>query len=62
MVNDEPWFKGRSSATVLGYSNTNKAIIEHVDEEDKDTIQHLVSLVRGNDSLPPVTYNISQNF
>ena len=30
-----PWFEGKELATLLGYKNTNDAIIKHVDEEDK---------------------------
>lgn len=35
LVNDEPFFVGKDVAEVLGYSNTQKAILNHVDEEDK---------------------------
>ncbi|MDT2662711.1 phage antirepressor [Enterococcus hulanensis] len=35
VINDEPYFVGKDVATVLGYSNTPKAIRDHVDEEDK---------------------------
>lgn len=31
----EPWFVGKDVAEVLGYSDPNKAIAMHVDEEDK---------------------------
>lgn len=31
----EPWFVGKDVAEVLGYSNPRKAIIDHVDMEDK---------------------------
>lgn len=31
----EPWFVGKDVATILGYSETAKAIRTHVDEEDK---------------------------
>lgn len=30
-----PWFVGRDVAAALGYSNTNKALADHVDPEDK---------------------------
>jgi prophage antirepressor-like protein len=33
--NGEPWFVGKDVATILGYSETAKAIRTHVDEEDK---------------------------
>lgn len=31
----EPWFVGKDVAEILGYSNPRKAVIDHVDEEDK---------------------------
>lgn len=33
--NCEPWFVGKDVAEILGYSDPNKAISMHVDEEDK---------------------------
>ena len=33
--NGEPWFVGKDVAKILGYKNTNAAIIQHVDEEDR---------------------------
>lgn len=32
---NEVWFVGRDIATALGYSDTNKAVAMHVDDEDK---------------------------
>ena len=34
-VDNEPWFVGKDVAEALGYSNPQKAIRDHVDEEDK---------------------------
>ena len=34
-VDGEPWFVGKDIAEVLGYSDTNKAVAMHVDNEDK---------------------------
>lgn len=34
-INNEPWFVGKDVAIILGYSNTRKALIDHVDDEDK---------------------------
>lgn len=34
-INEEPWFVGKDIAVALGYSNPRKAIIDHVDEDDK---------------------------
>ena len=35
MIDNDPWFVGKDVAEVLGYSNASKAVINHVDEEDK---------------------------
>ena len=35
MVNNEPWFVGKDVAEALGYSNASKAVMVHVDDEDK---------------------------
>lgn len=34
-INNEPWFAGKDVADALGYSNSRKAIIDHVHEDDK---------------------------
>lgn len=34
-INEEPYFVGKDVATILGYSNSRKALIDHVDDEDK---------------------------
>ena len=34
-INNEPWFVGKDVAEALGYTNPRKAIIDHVDKEDK---------------------------
>ena len=33
--NGDPWFVGKDVAEALGYSNSRKALSDHVDEEDK---------------------------
>lgn len=35
VINDNPWFVGKDVAEILGYSNTKKALADHVDPEDK---------------------------
>ena len=42
-ISGEPWFVGKDVAEVLGYSNTNEAVQEHVDEEDKLNSKTLLS-------------------
>lgn len=34
-INGVPYFVGKDVAEILGYSNTRKALLDHVDEEDK---------------------------
>ena len=36
--NGEPWFVGKDVADILGYTNSRKAISDHVDAEDKNTV------------------------
>lgn len=35
VIDNEPYFVGKDVAEILGYANPRKAIIDHVDEEDK---------------------------
>ena len=41
-VGGDPWFKGIDVATVLGYTNSRKAIIDHVDDDDKRKLEELM--------------------
>ena len=41
--NNETWFVGKDAAEILGYSNTQKAIRDHVDTEDKLTERFVLS-------------------
>lgn len=34
-IDDEPYFVGKDVANILGYSNPNKALRDHIDAEDK---------------------------
>lgn len=34
-INGEPWMVGKDVAVALGYENSRKAIVDHVDDEDK---------------------------
>lgn len=38
LINSEPWFIGKDVADVLGYSNSRKALNDHVDAEDKEVL------------------------
>lgn len=35
ILNNNPWFVGKDVAECLGYTNSKKAIRDHVDDEDK---------------------------
>ena len=35
-INNEVWFVGKDIAEALGYSNSRKALTDHVDDEDKN--------------------------
>ena len=51
---DDIWFRAKTVANILKYSNQRKAIIDHVDSEDKCSLNELK--FRGNNSLP-LTWN-----
>lgn len=38
ILDNDPWFIGKDVAECLGYSNASKAVIKHVDKEDKRMI------------------------
>lgn len=35
LINNEPYFVGKDVALILGYTNPQKALRDHIDEEDK---------------------------
>ena len=43
-INGEPWLVGKDVALALGYTNPSKALIDHVDDEDKLNNETLLSL------------------
>lgn len=49
MINGEPWFVGKDVALNLAYSNPQKAIRDHVDDEDKKVNE---SFTLGQGSSP----------
>ena len=51
---DDIWFRAKTVAIILNYSNHRKAIIDHVDPEDKLSLNEIK--IRSNDSLP-LTWN-----
>lgn len=54
-IGEQPYFVGKDVAVILGYSNSRKALIDHVDEEDKgvtkcDTLGGSQDLIVINES------------
>ena len=47
---DDVCFRAKTVASILGHSNSRKAINDHVDSEDRCTLNELKS--KGNESLP----------
>ena len=43
-IDGEPWLVGKDITKVLGYRNSSKALIDHVDTEDKLNNETLLSL------------------
>ena len=50
------WFKGKDVAEILGYSNTKKAVLNHVDIEDK---KQLFTYHASGPKMGPVGQNVS---
>ncbi len=44
IIDGEPWFVGKDVTAILGYKNTSKALLNHVDSEDKLNNESLSSL------------------
>ncbi|MBR1383461.1 MAG: hypothetical protein IJ555_06580, partial [Ruminococcus sp.] len=38
VINGEPWLIGIDISRILGYSNASKAVMVHVDDEDKQSV------------------------
>ena len=53
----DPWFIGKDIAEFLGYINTDKALRDHVDEEDKITLDQFRK-TRGERIVPPFVKNL----
>lgn len=51
LINDDPWFKAKEVAEILEYKNPQKAIRDHVDEEDRKRLQHLKGV---NETILPL--------
>ena len=51
LIDGQPWFVGKDVAEALGYTNTRKALLDHVDLEDKNT----VTIRDGNKGNPNQT-------
>ena len=49
LIDGEPWFVGKDVASILNYSNTGKAILAHVDEEDRKMVTPKTHSQIGNE-------------
>lgn len=58
-INGEPWFVGKDVADTLGYSNASKAVIDHVDEEDKAFVMMEVPGSRNGNLVKTAVINES---
>ena len=50
---DDVWFRGKTIAEILGYAIQRKAILDHVDPEDKRKLSELGYNSRGAQNGPP---------
>lgn len=48
MIDNEPWLVGKDVAVALGYSNASKAVMMHVDDEDKQKQMMTADSQNGN--------------
>ena len=49
---DEIWFIGKTVAEIIGYAIQHKAILDHVDHEDKRKLSELVPKSKQNETEP----------
>lgn len=49
LIDGQPWFVGKDVAEALGYTNSRKALIDHVDKEDKGVTKR--DTLGGNQKL-----------
>ena len=47
---DEIWFRGKTIAEILGYAIKRKAILDHVDHEDKRKLSELMPKSKQNET------------
>ena len=57
LINDEPHFVGKDIAEVLGYADINKAVIQHVDKEDRKACSY-----KAYANLVPSLWNKKNDF
>lgn len=58
-ANGEPWFVGKDVAQALGYANASKAVMDHVDDEDKRFEMLMVSDSRNGNLVKTALINES---
>jgi prophage antirepressor-like protein len=57
MVNGVIWFRGNDVATALEYARPRNAIHNHVDEEDKQTLDEITSKRGSTETVLPLDHN-----
>ena len=55
---DEIWFRGKTIAEILGYAIQRKAILDHVDPEDKRKLSELGSNSNFKNEMDPLKYRV----
>ena len=59
VIDGEPWFVGKDIATALGYSNASKAVMAHVDNDDKQ--KHMLKADSQNGNVVTETTLINES-
>lgn len=57
VIDSEPWFIGKDVAETMGYSNPSKAVMVHVDDEDKQFLMLPVSDSQNGNLVKTVAIN-----
>ena len=53
LVGSDVWFRGKDIAIALGYKDTQHAILNNVEDEDKQNLE----MINGGCEIPALTFN-----
>ena len=53
LVGSDVWFRGKDIAIALGYKDTQHAILNNVEDEDKQKLD----MIHGGCEIPALTFN-----